>query len=33
MLKKFDLQHFCYDPKGCEVEIEYGKMIDVRRIN
>ena len=25
---KFDLQHFCCDPKGCKIEIEYGKMSD-----
>jgi hypothetical protein len=28
MMIKFDLQHFCCGPKGCEIEIEYGKMID-----
>lgn len=25
---KFDLQHFCCGPKGCEIEIEYGVMAD-----
>jgi len=29
MMIKFDLQHFCCGPKGCEIEIEYGNMIDV----
>jgi len=29
MLAKFDLQHFCCGPKGCELEIVYGEMIDV----
>jgi hypothetical protein len=28
MLTKFDLQHFCCGPKGCELEIVYGEMID-----
>ncbi len=28
MLAKFDLQHFCCGPKGCELEIVYGEMID-----
>jgi hypothetical protein len=28
MQAKFDLQHFCCGPKGCEIEIEYGEMID-----
>jgi hypothetical protein len=28
MLPKFDLQHFCCGPKGCELEIVYGEMID-----
>jgi hypothetical protein len=25
---KFDLQHFCCGPKGCEIEIVYGEMMD-----
>ncbi|MGZ7118312.1 MAG: hypothetical protein ACXVH2_01275, partial [Methanobacterium sp.] len=24
---KFDLQHFCCGPEGCQIEIEYGEMI------
>jgi hypothetical protein len=28
MLAKFDLQHFCCGPKGCELEIVYGEMVD-----
>jgi len=28
MQVKFDLQHFCCGPKGCEIEIEYDEMID-----
>ncbi len=28
MMIKFELQHFCCGPKGCEIEIEYGNMID-----
>jgi hypothetical protein len=28
MQVKFDLQHFCCGPKGCEIEIEYGVMAD-----
>ncbi len=28
MLAKFDLQHFCCGPKGCEIEIVYGEMLD-----
>ena len=28
MQAKFDLQHFCCGPKGCEIEVEYGEMID-----
>jgi len=28
MQAKLDLQHFCCGPKGCELEIEYGQMID-----
>ena len=23
-----DLQHFCCGPKGCEIEITYGEMMD-----
>ena len=25
---QFDLQHFCCGPKGCEIEIVYGEMMD-----
>ena len=28
MQVKFDLQHFCCGPRGCEIEIEYGVMAD-----
>jgi hypothetical protein len=28
MEAKFDLQHFCCGPGGCEIEIVYGEMID-----
>lgn len=28
MLVKFDLQHWCCGPKGCELEVAYGEMID-----
>jgi len=28
MQAKFDLQHFCCGPKGCEIEIVYGEMMD-----
>jgi hypothetical protein len=28
MMVKFDLQHFCCGPKGCKIEIEYGKLSD-----
>ena len=28
MMIKFDLQHFCCGPKGCEIEIVYGEMLD-----
>jgi hypothetical protein len=24
----YDLQHFCCGPKGCEIEIVYGEMMD-----
>ena len=27
-LAEFELQHFCCGPKGCEIEIVYGEMID-----
>jgi hypothetical protein len=25
---KLDLQHFCCGPKGCEIEVVYGEMMD-----
>jgi len=25
---QLDLQHFCCGPKGCEIEITYGEMMD-----
>ena len=25
---QIDLQHFCCGPKGCELEITYGEMMD-----
>ncbi len=25
---KFDLQHFCCGPKGCQIEVEFGEMMD-----
>lgn len=25
---KLDLQHFCCGPKGCQIEIENGEMMD-----
>jgi hypothetical protein len=28
MEAKFDLQHFCFGPGGCEIEIVYGEMMD-----
>ena len=28
MQVKFDLQHFGRGPKGCEIEVEYGEMMD-----
>jgi hypothetical protein len=28
MLVEFDLPHWCCGPKGCQLEIEYGEMID-----
>lgn len=28
MLIELDLPHFCCGPKGCQLEIEYGEMID-----
>ena len=29
MLVKFDIQHFCCGPKGCQIELSYGEMMDV----
>jgi hypothetical protein len=31
MQVKFDLQHFCCGPKGCEIEVEYGEMMDAEQ--
>lgn len=28
MQVKTELQHFCCGPKGCQIEIEYGEMLD-----
>ena len=28
MLVQFDLQHWCCGPKGCQIEVEYGEMMD-----
>ncbi len=28
MLVEFDLPHWCCGPKGAQLEIEYGEMID-----
>jgi len=28
MQEKFDLQHFCCGPEGCQIEVAYGEMID-----
>jgi hypothetical protein len=28
MLVEFDLPHWCCGPKGCQLEIEYGELID-----
>ncbi|ADZ09836.1 hypothetical protein Metbo_1609 [Methanobacterium lacus] len=28
ILVSFELQHWCCGPKGCELEIVYGEMID-----
>lgn len=28
MLVQFDLPHFCCGPKGCQLEIEYGELVD-----
>jgi len=28
MQVKLDLQHFCCGPKGCEIEVEHGEMMD-----
>ncbi len=29
MLVKFDIQHFCCGPKGSQIELSYGEMMDV----
>jgi hypothetical protein len=29
MEAKFDLQHFCCGPEGCQIEVDYGEMIGV----
>ncbi len=31
MQVRFDLQHWCCGPKGCEIEIEYGEMMDAEQ--
>ncbi|SCM58505.1 putative protein {ECO:0000313/EMBL:CEA13502,1} [Methanothermobacter wolfeii] len=31
MMVSFDLQHFCCGPKGCQIEIEYGEMLDTEQ--
>lgn len=28
MQVKFDLQHFCCGPKGCQIEVEPGEMME-----
>jgi len=28
VLVEFDLQHWCCGPKGCQIEVAYGEMID-----
>ncbi len=28
MQVQLDLQHFCCGPKGCQIEIEHGEMMD-----
>jgi hypothetical protein len=28
MIIQTDLQHFCCGPKGCQIELSYGEMID-----
>jgi hypothetical protein len=28
MMIQLDLQHFCCGPKGCEIEVVYGEMMD-----
>ena len=28
MIIDIDLQHFCCGPKGCQIEISYGEMMD-----
>ncbi len=25
---ELDLQHFCCGPKGCQIEVAYGEMMD-----
>lgn len=29
VLVQFELQHFCCGPKGCQLELEYGELVDV----
>lgn len=28
MIIQLDLQHFCCGPKGCQIEVSYGEMMD-----
>jgi hypothetical protein len=28
MIIDIDLQHFCCGPKGCQIEVSYGEMMD-----
>jgi hypothetical protein len=28
MIIQIDLQHFCCGPKGCQIEVSYGEMMD-----
>lgn len=28
MTVELDLQHWCCGPKGCQIEVTYGEMID-----
>ncbi|KZX12374.1 hypothetical protein MBCUR_10660 [Methanobrevibacter curvatus] len=28
MMIELEIQHFCCGPKGCEIEIVYGEMMD-----